>query len=86
MNRRSFLGATLAFPAICRAESLMKMVRRESGIVVPEDNLYGHSYHIQRVPEWAIYDYIQFIEKHEGIEKVWMDGQLIYNANGRKNI
>lgn len=38
MNRRSFLQAILAVgmaPAILRAESLMKMVRRESGLIVP---------------------------------------------------
>jgi hypothetical protein len=38
MNRRSFLQSILAVgiaPAVVRAESLMKMVRRESGLVVP---------------------------------------------------
>lgn len=39
MNRRSFLQSILAVgmaPAVVRAENLMKMVRRESGLVVPE--------------------------------------------------
>jgi hypothetical protein len=39
MNRRSFLQSILAVgiaPAVVRAESLMKMVRRESGLVAPE--------------------------------------------------
>lgn len=39
MNRRSFLQSILAAgvaPAVCRAESLMKMVRRDSGLIVPD--------------------------------------------------
>jgi hypothetical protein len=39
MNRRSFLQSILAVgmaPAVVRAESLMKMVRRESGLIVPD--------------------------------------------------
>jgi len=38
MNRRGFLASCLALgaaPSIVRAESLMRMVRRESGILVP---------------------------------------------------
>lgn len=44
MNRRGFLNLILAgtvAPAIVRAESLMKMVVRPSGIIAPDDQVWS---------------------------------------------
>ncbi len=52
MNRRSFLGSILlagAAPAIVRADSLMRVIPRELGIVTPEYDIGIGAYDVEVV-------------------------------------